>query len=108
MSQFSHLSKNEPVLIAKSWDRVPDHMLYATLRDWETKAGRSLARYNGNHSAISRERKKCDSLNIALKVKENSLSIAARWGTLLLDIPAVSGVSFAPSVSRGMRITTFT
>jgi hypothetical protein len=39
---------------------------------------------NDNHNAISRERKECDSLNIALKIKENSLSIAARWGTLLL------------------------
>src|SRR5258706_10659606 len=29
--------KNEPVLIAKSRDRMPDQLFYATLRNFETK-----------------------------------------------------------------------
>jgi hypothetical protein len=31
------MPEEEPVLIAKSRDRMPDHLLYATLRDFETK-----------------------------------------------------------------------
>jgi hypothetical protein len=31
------MAKEKPVLIAKSRDRMPDHLFYATLRDLETK-----------------------------------------------------------------------